>query len=930
MNKKKICKMVGIGAISAAIVAGGAFYGLHQFGANGNSLKGSPSSIQSIDAQSMSATENGHEVTLHFKWKGSQPHMAYTVEGTDVATTTPGVPMKDEGNGWYTYTVKDAEEADVVISVPELGYTTSEFSRSEGEYWYDLDAGWYTNAPDNYEEPKTQKAKPTGAPEKEVTEEAAAVAANSKITIHYTSDWKSTYMYAWNALPDDIEMDWPGKKLEKDADGYFSYTFDATTKVNFLFSGDGEQTDDFSIKQAGEYWYNNGKWETKNPSGGSSATNAPGSTDKPTKTDGPSGPTSTPAPFVRTDDFRDETIYFLMTTRFYDGDSSNNRYCWDDESLIKSETNNDPGWRGDFKGLIEKLDYIKALGFSAIWITPVVENASGLDYHGYHAYDFSRVDPRYESSDCTYQDLINACHEKGMKVVQDIVLNHTGNWGERNFFHMFDKDEDDGSSTKSAFMSVAEDGEKAGNLQKSVEKHGRGAKNYDDIVNLGLNAGEEGDAQYQSRLWAMKDDDIDTDRCYHHYGQFEWESYEVQLGQMAGDCVDINTENPAVAKYLRECYIKYINMGVDAFRIDTVKHISRLTFNKEFLPYFKEAGGEKFFMFGETCVRRQEVWNAGMPGISVPFYTWKESKDYAWGDTLSNEATVKQHFKDNASTDSQPTSDNAFLKGNEYHKPDRSMSSGLDQIDFYMHWAFRDAGGAFRAGLNEDKYFNDSTYNVTYVDSHDYAPDQAPESQRFSGSQDTWAENLDLMFTFRGIPCIYYGSEIEFMKGAPIDPMVNNARKPYKESGRAYFGDEIEGSVNVTDFGVYSGATGKMAETLNYPLAKHIQRLNLIRRAVPALRKGQYSTEGCNGGICFKRRYTDSSTDSFVCVAISQGATFSGVPSGKYVDVVSGKEYNCDGTLTVSCEGKGNMAVCVLQTAGAANGKVGESGSYLK
>lgn len=48
----------------------------------------------------------------------------------------------------------------------------------------------------------------------------------------------------------------------------------------------------------------------------------------------------------------------------------------------------DPHWRGDFKGLIEKLDYIKDLGFTAIWVTPPVENRSGLDYHGYHAYDF--------------------------------------------------------------------------------------------------------------------------------------------------------------------------------------------------------------------------------------------------------------------------------------------------------------------------------------------------------------------------------------------------------------------------------------------------------------------------------------------------------------------------------------------------------------
>lgn len=127
-------------------------------------------------------------------------------------------------------------------------------------------------------------------------------------------------------------------------------------------------------------------------------------------------------------DFRDETIYFLLPTRFYDGDPSNNTQCWDN----RDKNAGDPAWRGDFKGLIEKLDYIKALGFTAIWITPVVQNASGYDYHGYHAMDFSRVDHRYESDNVTLQTLIDAVHQRGMKIIIDIVLNHTGNFGEEN------------------------------------------------------------------------------------------------------------------------------------------------------------------------------------------------------------------------------------------------------------------------------------------------------------------------------------------------------------------------------------------------------------------------------------------------------------------------------------------------------------------
>jgi glycosidase len=112
-------------------------------------------------------------------------------------------------------------------------------------------------------------------------------------------------------------------------------------------------------------------------------------------------------------DFREETIYFLITTRFYDGDPANNFYCRDRIAFDPDGGPTDPHWRGDFKGLIGQLDYLKDLGFTAIWMTPPIENRSGLDYHGYHGYDWTRIDPRLESPDATYQQLIDAAHERG-------------------------------------------------------------------------------------------------------------------------------------------------------------------------------------------------------------------------------------------------------------------------------------------------------------------------------------------------------------------------------------------------------------------------------------------------------------------------------------------------------------------------------------
>lgn len=136
-------------------------------------------------------------------------------------------------------------------------------------------------------------------------------------------------------------------------------------------------------------------------------------------------------------DFRDEAIYSVLTTRFYDGDKSNNAYCWDH---FQANNGMDAEWRGDFKGLIEKLDYIKALGFTAVWLSPVVENASGYDYHGYHPFDFTKEDARLQSKanavlgiaeDVTFQTLVDEAHKRGMKIILDIVLNSTGNFGEK-------------------------------------------------------------------------------------------------------------------------------------------------------------------------------------------------------------------------------------------------------------------------------------------------------------------------------------------------------------------------------------------------------------------------------------------------------------------------------------------------------------------
>ena len=625
-------------------------------------------------------------------------------------------------------------------------------------------------------------------------------------------------------------------------------------------------------------------------------------------------------------DFRDESIYFMMTTRFYDGDPSNNVLCWDNQEAQKSTK--DPCWRGDFQGVIDKLDYIKALGFTAIWITPVVQNASGYDYHGYHASDFSKVDCRYQSGDgkksgdVMFQELIDKAHAKGIKIILDIVLNHTGNFGEEHFCKEFDRDT---------------------RLRNQADINACMIPNLETLGSdyPGLLPGY----QYQRRLAMMKNTDgqnHDTHNYWHHFGNFNWDLPNRWWAQIAGDCVDLNTENNTVAEYLINCYGNFIKMGVDGFRIDTSGHISRLTFCKQFIPQFAALGKQyedkrlnkaPFFMYGEVCARFGSVQYRGQDNLSPYYYTWKAPKDLMDGFDGSQSYWDTQEIydsgtgydaklmplceKDNADS---PESNNTFMLNGAWHEPDYSQSSGFNVIDFPLHYNFSSAGSAYGLAKSGDMKYNDATFNVVYVDSHDYGP-QPSDGIRFSGSDAQWAENLSLMFTFRGIPCLYYGSEVGFRRGVVIDKGPNG---PLSNTGRAYFGGYITGDVEASDFGEYK-ASGNVAASLNHDVAQHLIRLNKIRQAVPALRKGQWTDDGCTpakGGIAFKRAYKDS----YALVALNGGATFTDCPAGTYTDLVTGKTYTGP-TITVDApSNQGQVRVLVKDWKG---GKLIDDGAFI-
>ena len=135
-------------------------------------------------------------------------------------------------------------------------------------------------------------------------------------------------------------------------------------------------------------------------------------------------------------DWDESVIYFMVTDRFFDGNESNNTasgaktYGKDNAGLYHG---------GDFAGITQKLDYLEDLGINTIWITPIVENIPGVTvtdtgkedvpynaaYHGYWASNFTKLNPTLGTKE-EFQTLIDQAHNRGIRIMVDIVVNHAG------------------------------------------------------------------------------------------------------------------------------------------------------------------------------------------------------------------------------------------------------------------------------------------------------------------------------------------------------------------------------------------------------------------------------------------------------------------------------------------------------------------------
>ena len=249
--------------------------------------------------------------------------------------------------------------------------------------------------------------------------------------------------------------------------------------------------------------------------------------------------------FPSPSDWRDVTIYQIITDRWDDGDPSNNTL-----NTTYNPSAGDKTHGGDFKGIQKRLGYIKGLGMTAIWISPIPLNAYG-EYHGYGARDFTQIDPHWGTL-ADLKSLVDACHAQGIRVILDVVCNHGGNLFNDNSY----------IAPPAAYTLTYRD---------PLRTHA---------------------APFNSTAY------------WHAQGSIgNWTDPEQILGELFG-LDDLKTEDPYVRTQLINIWSNWItSLDVDGFRIDTVKHVE-MGFWQTWAPAVRANaaafGKSQFFMFGEV------------------------------------------------------------------------------------------------------------------------------------------------------------------------------------------------------------------------------------------------------------------------------------------------------------------------------------------
>lgn len=293
-------------------------------------------------------------------------------------------------------------------------------------------------------------------------------------------------------------------------------------------------------------------------------------------------------------DMSDESVYFVMTDRFANGDKSNDNAGLPEGRFSSGFVQDEIGWwhGGDFRGLTEKISYIRQIGYSAIWITPpvkqIVFQGSSSSYHGYWGLDFMTVDPHL-GSEADFKDLVRAAHDVGIKIIVDVVANHTadviqykGNQTEYLESSRFPYRDSNGK-----IFAPSKYAGKFNFPKLSATK----SFPYKPIL-------DKSNSKIKNPAWL---NDVTN---YHNRGDSSFTGESSLDGDFFG-LDDLFTEKPNVVKGWIDIWSYWINeFDIDGMRIDTFKHVNP-EFWKAVIPKIQEVAKKKgktdFPIFGEVA-----------------------------------------------------------------------------------------------------------------------------------------------------------------------------------------------------------------------------------------------------------------------------------------------------------------------------------------
>jgi glycosidase len=483
-----------------------------------------------------------------------------------------------------------------------------------------------------------------------------------------------------------------------------------------------------------------------------------------------------------------DLVYLIMPDRFSNGDTSNDVVSTMRETM---HDRNNPFSRhgGDLKGVENKLDYLKDLGITAVWLTPIVENDMPLmnewgnnvaGYHGYWFTDHYTVDPRF-GGDAAYKSMINTAHAKGLKVIQDAVYNHVGS----HHWSVLDKPMNDWLNNWPSYQG----------------------SNHKEEVFFD---------PYVSKV----DKDI------------------MVGGWFVPHLPDLNLRNPWLAKYLIQNAIWTTEeFGIDGWRVDTYKYCD-----------------EQFMNNVNAALERE------FPSITIFGESWCNT----------------------------PLGSAYFVKNN-LDVPFKHNLQGV--TDFPVAYGMKDAAlqpnGTTRIYelLSQDALYKDPMRNCIFLENHDMdrilsvLGDDVDKLKIANG----------LLLTLRGIPQVYYGTEV----------LMKNFKQPNDAQVRKDFPGGWEGD-RENKF-VAAGRTEKENDFFNY-----FRMLARYRQTSPAIGKGKLLQYQPQDNVYVYFRYNDQ--QRIMCVVNSDDkakelnmARFSQGLSGRKAgkDVVSGKQVDVSGTLSV-------------------------------